>query len=111
MVTASCLIFIKSSGPQYYLASRTPKAEFDLKAQGVVVKEFLVGQIQIGAEQNHMGLLPGGKVGSEDDHDVDWKSKLTVAQCGLVDLGTNACIGVICFQVFLFIGWTSIRSP
>ena len=31
--------------------------ELDLKAQGVVVIQFLVRQFQIGAEQNHMRLL------------------------------------------------------
>jgi hypothetical protein len=73
------------------------EVELDLKAQGVVIIKFLVRQFQVGAEQNHMGLLLCRKVGFQNHHDIDREGKLAVAQSDLIDLGADPGFFVIPF--------------
>ena len=65
------------------------KIELDLEAQAVEFDDFVVSQIQIGAEQNHMRMRFRYQIGLEDDNHVEWKIKLRVAELALVDIGSK----------------------
>ena len=54
LVTAVSLTFMKSSKPQYCLASR--KLNSIWKRKAVKLDDFIVSQFQVSAEQNDVGL-------------------------------------------------------
>lgn len=87
LVTACSETFMKSSSPQYCLASilfGIAEVELNLKAQAVEIDDLLSRKAQIGAEQQDMSAFGGVQVGFNNDDQVERVSKLLVQDGELV---------------------------
>jgi len=67
LVTAVSETFLKSSRPQYCLASRSPQAELDLEAQAIIVDQRVIGERQVATEQHDMGPSLGLQIDFDQD--------------------------------------------
>ncbi len=62
------------------------EVELDLETERIEIHNSFIGQFQIGTEQNHVRLGLGRKIGFQEDHHIEWKSKFLIEQGRLIGL-------------------------
>ena len=78
-----------------------PEVQLDLEPQAVIVHEWCVGQIQVTAAQDDVGLGLGAQVGLGEDDDIHRLYALLVEQLGLGQEGLDMPLHRGLFQVLL----------
>lgn len=76
--------------------------ELDLEPQAVKVNHFFRREVEVGGEQNDVGLRLGRQIGFENHDDLEWEGEFFVEQGGLINLGAQAVLHALAVEVVRF---------